>query len=278
MLDQLGMMGFDGDPGRAAAVRAGLEGLLDAFPEHLAKTRPSTWFDAEELSRNELFDAILRAHKKDRLGLPIQALRATGADYHGFDHMRLRRLAWFVPALLASWLDRAPGPGAEPFGAPDLETILGQASTDGDDGDDGWTDEEIAALEAFFETLLDAALATPLSAARSPAIERPLEDGVRIWSRHSASVPLETMRVARAFDVPLEPLVIRWALDPTELAGEHLLEAVFDTTIAAKHYLSHEAVADRLGELFFEASGEHARRLSKAEATVRRNVGRRGDY
>jgi hypothetical protein len=74
------------------------------------------------LVRNDHFDALLRAHKKDRLAIPIQALRATGAPYHGFDLVHPRRLAWFVPSLLASWLERAPGMAPEPtFGANDGE-------------------------------------------------------------------------------------------------------------------------------------------------------------
>lgn len=250
---------------------------MGVFPEHLAKARPPIWFDADELVRNDHFDAIVRAHRRDRLALPIQALRATGAAYHGFDRMHLRRLAWFVPSLLASWLDRAPGPGTEAFGAADLEAILGGTTiAEGDEGE--WTEEEAAALAAFFEVALDGALATPLAAARTPEIERPREDGVRVWSLHSPSVPLDLLRVARTFAVPLEPLVVRWALDPAPLALDHLLESVFDTTLPAKHYLSHEAVADRLGDAFFEASGERALRLSKAEATVRRNIARRGEF
>ncbi len=268
------MIGFDGDPTREADLRAALTGLLAIFPEHLAKARPPTWFDADEMVRNDLFDAILRAHRKERLALPIQALRATGAPYHGFERMHLRRLAWFVPSLLASWLDRAPGPGDEPFGAADLEAILGGTTTDEvDDGE--WTDDEAAALAAFFEVALDAALATPLREARTSDLVRPLEDGLRVWSLHSPSVPLEVVRVARAFGLDLDPLVERWSLDPSPLALDHLLEAVFDTTLPVKHYLSHEAVADRLADAFFEASGDRALRLSKADATVRRNIARR---
>lgn len=271
------MISFDGDREREASVRAALAGLIEVFPAHLAKARPPTWFGAEELARNDHFDAIIRAHRKDRLALPIQALRATGAAYHGFDFIHVRRVAWFVPSLLASWLDRAPGPREEPFGARDLEAVLRDTTTD--DVDDGeWTDEEAAALAGFFETVLDAALATPLKAARANAVTRPLEDGVRTWSLHSPSVPLEVLRVARAFRVPLDPLVARWALDPSPLALDHLLEAVFDTALPAKHYLSDEAVADRIGQAFFEATGEHALRLSKAEATVRRNIVRRTDF
>jgi hypothetical protein len=263
------MRGFDGDSERAEALRASLVALLDAFPEHLAKARPPTWFDGDELARNDQFDAILRAHKRERLEIPIQALRATGAAYHGFEQMQPRRLAWFVPSLLASWLDRAPGPGEEPFGASDIEAIVG--------GPTEWTDEEAAALDAFFEAALDAALATPLREAREPEAERPLEDGIRVWSLHSPSVPLEVLRVARALDVDFEPLVMRWALDDSPLALDHLLEAVWDTKLASKHFLSHEAVAERLGSAFFEATGERQVRLSKAEATVRRNIARRED-
>lgn len=260
------MMGFDGDAELESALRAALVGLLDVFPEHVAKPRPPVEFDGDELARNDQFDAILRAHKKDRLAIPIQALRATGAPYHGFDRMNPRRLAWFVPSLLASWLDRAPGPAEEPFGAGDIESLVDEVD---------WKEEESAALDAFFEAALDAALATPLREAREPEHERPLEDGVRVWSLHSPSVPLEVLRVARALGVDIEMLVARWALDPSPLALDHLLEAVYDTMIASKHFLSQEAVAERLGSEFFEASGERQLRLSKAEKTVRRNIARR---
>lgn len=270
------MLGFDGDPSRAAALVAALDDVLAVFPEHLAKPPAATSFDAEARERDDLFDAILRAHKRDRLILPIQALRATGAARHGFPGMPLRRFAWFVPSLLASWLARAPG--HTPFGADDLVAMLGEIAPNEDETDEGFTDEEAAALEAFFERALDAAIATPLSPPHAPATERPLEEGVRVWSLHSPSLPLDVLRVARAFGLSLEPLVIRWALDEPSLALDHLLEAVFDTLTASKHFLSHEAVADRLGEGFFEAEDERARRLSKAEATVRRNIARRGDY
>lgn len=271
------MIGFDGDPTRVAALRAALVGLLDVFPEHMPKPRPPAPFDGDELARNDHFDAVLRAHKRDRLDLPIQALRATGAPYYGFDRIHPRRLAWFVPSLLASWLGAGPGPGPGPFGAGDIEAIVLEATTE--DGDDWeWTEQESAALDAFFEIALDAALATPLRAPRDSQNERPREDGVRVWSLHSPSTPLDLLRVARALRLSLEPLVVRWALDPSPLALDHLLEAVYDTTIASKHYLAHEAVADRLGAAFFDATGERQVRLSKAERTVRRNIARREDF
>ena len=271
------MIGFDGRPDLAAGLRGALAGLLTVFPEHLAKPRPPTWFDGDELQRNDHFDAILRAHKKDRLAIPIQALRATGAPYHGFDFVHPRRLAWFVPSLLASWLDRAPGPGDAPFGALDLERIVGDATVVA--GDSGlWTDEESLALQAFFRVALDAALETPLRLAPEPTFERPREDGVVVWSLCSPSVPLDVLRVANALRVPVDPLVNQWATDPSPLALDHLLEAVYDPHVASKHYLSYEAVADRLGEAFFEATDERQLRLSKAEVTVRRNIARRSDF
>lgn len=269
------MIGFDGDPEREATLRAALVALLDAFPEQIAKPREPAWSDRDELRLNDQFDAILRAHKKDRLAIPIQALRVSGAAYHGFTSMRPRRLAWFVPSLLASWLDRAPGPAEAPFGPGDIEDLMSMSANP--DDEEWWTDEETSALEELFTAALDAALATPLREAVLDDVERPLENGVRVWSRHSPSVPLTVLRVARALLVDLDGLVVRWALDESPIALEHLLEAVYDTKIASKHLLSHEAVADRLGSAFFEHTGETQARLSKAEATVRRNIKRRED-
>ena len=270
------MNGFAGNEALAGELQAALLVLLDVFPEHLAKPRPPMWFDADALARNNQFDAILRAHRKDRLAIPIQALRAAGAPYHGFDLIDPRRLAWFVPSLLASWLRRAPGAGEEPFGARDLEELVGAAVPE--EGDDwAWTCEEEAALGSFFEIALDAALATSLPPPRAPPVARPHEDGVRVWSLHSPSVPLGVLRVGKALRTPLEPLVIQWSLDASSLALDHLLEAVYDTTLPSKRFLSEEAVADRLGAAFFEATGERQLRLSKAEATVRRNIARRED-
>jgi hypothetical protein len=236
--------GFDGDSDRAAELDAALRGLLDRFPEHLEKAH----------RRIDQFDAIVRAHKGNRLEIPIQALRRADS---GFEGMSAHRLAWFVPSLLAAWL-------AHEIEAAELEAIVAEWAP---------TDEEAEALAAFFEAALDAALATPLRPARATH-ERPLEDGVRIWSLHAPSIPLEVLRIARALSIDLEPLVVHWAF----VDDEHLLEAVFDPTVASKHYLAHEAVADRLGAAFFEATGERQLRLSKAEKTVRRNIARREDF
>lgn len=272
------MHGFDGDPERAAALRSSLEALLVVFPAHLSKPPAAITFDAESRAGDELFEAIVRAHKRDRLGLPVQALRAANAGGHGFTRMPLRRFAWFVPSLLAAWLTRTARD--EALGTDTLVAMLDDLAAN--DPDEGWTDDEAAALEGFFAAALAAAVATPLTSDRPDVPggdrERPLEDGVRVWSRCSPSLPLDVLRVARAFGFSLEPLVVAWALDEDPLALDHLVEAVFDTLTASKHYLSHEAVADRLGAGFFAATGETASRLSKAEATVRRNIARRGDF
>lgn len=272
------MLGFDGNPDLAKALRDALVGLFDTFPAHLAKPHPPAPFEAAELATNERFDAILRAYKRDRLGLPIQALRAIGAPYYGLERAHPRRLAWFVPSLLASWLDRAPGPGNAPFGVADLEAIVDDAEDLESDGWD-WTDDEHAALAAFFAVALAAALATPLrDALATDEPTRPREDGIAVWSVHSPSVPLDVLRIAKALRAPLEPLVRQWAADPAPLALDHLVEAIYDTKTASKHFLSDEAVADRLAEAFFEATGERQQRLSKAEVTVRRNIARRSDF
>jgi hypothetical protein len=265
--------GFDGDPLRASALRKSLMGLLDVFPEHLAKPQHPTWFEPDEIVRNEQFDAILAAHRKDRLAFPIEALRATGAPHHGFDLLHPRRLAWFVPSLVASWLDGAPSRARDVFGADEIEEVVSGVVDD----DWEWTSDEDAALADLFERALDAALATSLRPARAPAVPRPLEDGVRVWSLHSPSVPLDVLRVAKALRVPLGPLVDRWAADPSPLALEHLLEAVYDTVVPAKRLLAWESVADRLADGFFATFGERQERFAKAEKTVRRNIARRVD-
>lgn len=262
---------FDGDPEKAARVREALLVVTRVFPEHLAKSRTPTWFHSHEIEQNDQFDAIVRAHKKDRLTIPIQALVRTGSPYHNFDLMHARRLAWFVPTLLAAWLDRAAGA----VGAGDIEPILARtAIVEGDHW--AWSDDETAALESFFGAALDAALATRLPPPRAP--DRPLEDGVQVWSFHAPSVPLDVLRVAQAMRVDIEPLVLAWANGEGGLVLDHLLEAVFDPTTSAKHRLAHEAVAERLGEAFFEATGERAVRLSKAERNVRRWIARRAEW
>ena len=259
---------FDGDPEKAARLREALHGVARVFPEHLAKSRTPTWFDPHEIKQNDQFDAIVRAHKKDRFTIPLQALVRTGSPYHNFELMHARRLAWFVPTLLAAWLDRA-------VSAFDIESIFeSTAIVEGDHWT--WNDDETAALESFFEAALDAALATRLPPPSEPG--RPLEDGLQVWSFHAPSVPLDVLRVAQTMRIDIEPLVLTWANGEGGLVLDHLLEAVFDPTISAKHRLAHEAVAERLGEAFFDATGERALRLSKAEKNVRRWIERRAEW
>jgi len=268
------MIGFDGDRHHAERLSEALGRVLRVFPEHLAHARPPTSFEPEEIAKNHHFDAMVRAHKKDRLALPVQALLWTGAPYHNFERMHARRLAWFVPSFLAAWLARAEGAGGERLLPGDIARIV--ESTMGVEGHDAlWSEEEAATLDTFFQAALDAALATPLPPARADLVERPLKDGLHVWSRHAPSVPLEVLRCARALIVPTEPLVLAWVGRRDALALDHLLEAVFDPTTPAKRYLAHEPVADRLAEAFFAGRGERAVRLSKAENHVRRWITRR---
>lgn len=265
--------GWGGDEACLALVEERLALVLATFPEHLDKARPPTWFEPEDIAKNDHFDAILRAHKRNRLAVPVKALLGAGARYHGFENMHLRRLAWFVPSLLAAWLDR-PGHDDPALPTRDLERIC--ASTAEVEGAWwAWTDDEAAALATFFDAVLSASLATPLPPAREPDAPRPLEDGIRVWSLHAPSTPLDTLFGARALRVPLEPLVIAWVNAEDALALDHLLEAVFDPTVPAKKVLAEESVAERLADAFFETEGERALRLSKAEKHVRRWISRR---
>lgn len=278
------MIGFEGDGGDQAwraRVHEALAVVLGTFPEHVDKPKHPTWFEPHEIAENELFDAIVRSHKKNRLALPMRAVLGVGAPYHGFSMMHARRLAWFVPSMLAAWLDRGVEWELSDFTTYDLERIT--AGTEIVAGDSwAWTDEETAALATFFDAALSAALATPLRAA-SPASAaareraRPREDGIDVWSRYAPSVPLDVIRAARALRVEIEPLVAAWVSAPSALALDHLLEAVFDPTVPAKRFLADERVADRLGDAFFTAEGERALRLSKAEVHVRRWIVRRED-
>ena len=264
------VIGFDGDPWLVARIREALLAVASTFPEHLAKSQPPTWFEPTEMAQNELFDALVRAHKKDRLAMPIQALLRAGAPHHNFELMLVRRLAWFVPSLVSAWLDR---PGGD-LPSADLERIF--ASTAEVEGPYwAWTEEEEGALATLFGAALDAALATPLPPPCAP--DRPLEDGVQVWSFHAPSVPLDVLRAAKALHVDLDPLVLAWVNEESALALEHLLEAVFDPTFPAKRVLAYEPVADRLGDAFFEATGERAVRFSRAEVHVRRWIARRED-
>lgn len=245
------MYGFAGETSRAEELATELHRLLAVFPRYIAKPITPTWFDPDEVRRNEQFDAILRAHKKDRLALPIAALQATGSTYHNFSWMHLRRLAWFVPSLLSTWLEEVPTP-SDPFARTTnavftIERILGDTAIV-ERHDWKWTSEEEAALASFFDAALRAALATPLET--------------------SAGRAVETLRVAAAMHIPVTPLVEAWMNERTELAEEQLLAALTGQPWDARRLLVHEKTVGRLRDAFFGANGLRAARLSDAEALV----------
>jgi hypothetical protein len=273
------VFGFDGDPSRLARLREELSRVHDAFPRHLEKALPPAWFDAEDMARNQRFDAIVRAHKNNRLELPIVAIQHEGTPYHNFSLMHLRRLAWFVPSLLAAW-SRADS--SFPFGrlrGRELTSIL--ASTEIVEGPDwSWTTSEVAALSSFFEAALLAALATPLVRAEPASVRKlqALQDSGRViealelaadLDSTSAGRALETLDLAAAMHVPDAPLADAWANEPTTLAEDHVLVALDDALPDRRPLLARASVADRLSHAFFEATGERAEKLSAAEALVR---------
>lgn len=267
------MIGFDGDATRSTALWKALEGVLDAFPEHLAKPINPTWFDPDEVERNKRFDAIVRAHKHKRLRIPIAALLCEGAPYHGFDLMHLRRLAWFVPSLLAAWLEAAPKSPLGRFLASDVGRIFSDVDVEGDAWT--WTESEAAALASFCDAALLAALATPLrpppagteTIEHAPGVallEALLERQLREQGR-----ALETIELAAALRVPIRPLVTRWMDDPRPDTLDHLV-APFRSIRAdeAARLLAYDAVDDRLARAFLDASGACAEEIARAEALI----------
>jgi hypothetical protein len=199
--------------------------------------------------------------------------------------MHLRRLAWFIPSLLAAWLEAGPRYPFGRFNAADIARILSDtAIIEGDTW--AWTEKEAAALGSFFEAALLAALATPLRPAMpSEELERrragdltgasaaaSLEADVE-REMHELGRALETIELAFAMHVPIEPLVERWMAEPQREALEHLL-AGFRSARAdeAAGLLAFEVVGDRLAKAFLVASGPLADEIARAEALVQERL------
>lgn len=250
------MIGFDGDEERQRRLRAELDAVLAAFPRYLEKSRSPTWFDPGEVAMNDRFDAIVRAHAKDRLRLPVVALSREGATYHNLSFTHLRRLAWFVPSLLAAWLEAPPAFLLGRFGATsikqffeDMEIVEGKVW--------GWNEREAAALASFFDAALSAALATP-----APPPPADPFDGLPPRA-------FETVRLAEIMHVPTRPLVEAWVREHTPLADRQLADAFDGDAHLASRLLSHGGFLGRLETAFFASEGERAARLSAAIEMVR---------
>jgi len=250
------MIGFDGDSARRARLRTELEAVLAAFPIHVEKSRPPTWLDPDEVARNDRFDAIVRAHVKDRLRLPVVALSLEGTPYHNFSLIHLRRLAWFVPSLLATWLDAPPAFPLGRFTArgmawifEDMEIVEGKGWA--------WNERETNALASFFEAALSAALATPAP----PPPADPFDTlPVRAF---------ETVVLAEIMHVPTAPLVEAWVRERTAIADAHLAAAFDGDAHLASRLLAHGGFLERLETAFFASEGERASRLSAAVEMLR---------
>lgn len=258
------MIGFDGDHARVARLRAELEAVLAAFPPYAEKSASPTWFDPEEVAMNDRFDAIVRAHVKDRLRLPVVALSLEGAAYHNFLFMHLRRLAWFVPSLLAAWLAAPPAFPMGRFTARSIARIL--QDTEIVEGKEwAWSPTEAAALASFFDAAISAALATP--APPPPA------DPFDVLPARA----FETVQLAEIMHVPTKPLVEAWVRERTPLADGQLADAFDRDAHLAARLLLHGGFLDRLEAAFFASEGERAKRLSLAVELVRYHADGTGD-
>lgn len=250
------MIGFDGDEARSRHLRAELDAVLAAFPRYLEKSRAPTWFDPGEIAMNDRFDAIVRAHAKDRLRLPVVALSREGATYHNLSFTHLRRLAWFVPSLLAAWLEAPPAFLLGRFAATsikqffeDMEIVEGKVW--------GWNEGEAAALASFFDAALSAALATP----GPPPPADPFD----------ALPPraFETVRLAEIMHVPTRPLVEAWVRDRSPISDAHAADAFDGDARVASRLLAHPGFLERLEAAFFGSEGQRASRLSAAIEMLR---------
>lgn len=262
--------GFDGSPARLERVREALAHVDRAFPQHLEAARVPGLLYPEDVERNERLDAIVRSHEAPRLAFDTSVLQ--GGE--GGDHasMQLRRFAWFVPALLASWLESRPLPPFARLHGHVIQSMLEEA-TIAEEDDASWQPREAVALASFFDAALVAALATPiasLAAAPSP-MPFSLEPEVGAAPRS-----LETIELAVAMRVPPAPLVTRWLEERTPFADEHLSSAVSSPT-GGWSLLAEARVVQHLAEAAARSSGARAARYEEAASRLRRYASTRHD-
>ena len=149
-----------------AAVVADLEAALAhvdrVFQPHYRKPvplcmycdlSPAAYAQSPEMAR---FDAVVRAHRARRLIMPIHGIWDISLGHTlGIFHNDIRRLAWFVPPLLATTLDEAHRTRAlEIVLRAGLETSF-VTTFESYPGDPPWfTDAELTALDDFLVALL----------------------------------------------------------------------------------------------------------------------------
>lgn len=296
------MDGFDGSAARRAQLTAAVHDLDAVFPDVAERgvVEPYALTYPEDTAREHAADAIYRAWKKRRLEMPLGAFTtATWSAQDAFVRYSVRRLAFFVPRLLADWVEpdgltttrwlfelvdeaerRARalalrGEAAAP--APTPAPAQAQAQ--------GWTREELEALARFFAAAMSAALATERKRPEDPMrlVERALQLASTEYSTPSpprlrlVNVPEEVLTLAARFGVAVDPLVDGLLAEETDIADGYLVEIATAEELPASPPWTDDLLrrlADHLGARFFAATDPaHAKRFSDAEQHLRARIG-----
>jgi hypothetical protein len=263
------------DLDRVALVQRRLAELDAAFPARLESAEAlcvccegPAFEEPEQRVRS-----IVRAWKGRRLELPVQALlRESLGHGSAMVHCSLRRLACFLPALIAAWLRHPPEVSLGEVVLLIQEAEAGEA-TYRRQSPACWSAGERDALTAIFLAVLRAQLSSP------------------------ESDPCATLSGACALRVPADPLIEGWLEDETRTAEDHLLAAVArlegrrptrepratglspsadELTLQGAWMLAREATRAALERHFFEEQETHpdrARAWSQAEAAVQQLMG-----
>jgi hypothetical protein len=256
------------DPDRAALLQRRLVELDAAFPARLeAAAALCVYCEGPAFEEPEQrVRSLVRAWKGRRLELPVQALLRESLG-HGpaVVHGSLRRLAFFLPALIAGWLRDPSEVSLEELVQLVQEAEAAEATYRGR-SPACWSAGERDALSSLFLALLRAQLSSP------------------------ESDPGATLSTSCALRVPVDPLIEGWLEDRTRTAEDHLLAAVArlegrrpvreprppaagELTRQGAWVLVREATRVALERRFFEAQEtepDRAPAWSQAEAAVQR--------
>ncbi len=233
--------------------------LLRVFPAHPERAQLLTMYDRDPEDRPDwdAFEAFVRAHKRDRLAMPIVGLvRWNRRTIHG----SFRRFAYFVPTILGACLTEQPpewlswdSAARWVSDARDAEAIYhaeyGAASPR------DFTEEERHAMSGFFAAAVRETVHGPLP-----------EQG------------LEVLECATRFDAYPRDVLLAWvALDDVdaEAALVHAIGTCLSDSSRSIAYpvVVHETVRASLEQRFLASTDpKRAAALSDAEAALSAHV------
>jgi hypothetical protein len=240
----------------------------------------------EDVALDRHADAVYRAWKHRRLEMPLGAFAPSRWAQDIFVRYSIRRLAFFVPALLADWV-AAEGLTDAPWQIALIEEAERRETAMRGDAARRFTDEEQRALACFFDAALRVALAH--GSQRVGVAKEPV-DAAEMFSRwwalphgescsptayrpRSASSAESVIELATFYHVPIDPLFDVWLGDASRVAEQQLLDTVVaDVPLRPPVWtpVRIERAADHLARRFFdETDREWAERLSSAEAITR---------